>query len=73
MSSPLFNLLADLAKDSEKLQALASDPDSLLSQYELTDEQKELIKQGGEENFIRLLVEERARRFQGGEELVACI
>jgi hypothetical protein len=71
VSSALFNLLADLAQDPEKLQAFGSDPDSVLNDYDLTDEQKELIKQGGEENYIRLLVEERASQF-GTETEVPC-
>lgn len=71
MASALFNLLADLAQDPNKLQAFGSAPDSVLNEYDLTDEQKELIKQGGEENFTRLLVEERALQF-GDDTDVAC-
>jgi len=72
VASALFNLLADLAQDPEKLQAFGRDPDSVLNEYDLTDEQKELIKQGGEENYIRLLVEERASQF-GNETEVPCL
>ncbi|GAB4286778.1 MAG: hypothetical protein Fur0025_19580 [Oscillatoriaceae cyanobacterium] len=63
MSSPLFELLADLAKHPRKFERYRNDIETLLADYELTDEQKDLIRQGGEENFIRLLVEERARLF----------
>ena len=63
MSSPLFELLADLAKHPRKFDRYRNDIETLLADYELTDEQKDLIRQGGEENFIRLLVEERRRLF----------
>ncbi|MEQ9359144.1 hypothetical protein [Coleofasciculus chthonoplastes] len=72
MASALFNLLADLAQDPNKLQTFGSDPDSVLNEYDLTDEQKELIKQGGEDNFTRLLVDERARQF-GDDTEVPCV
>ena len=72
MASPLFNLLADLAEDSNKRQALVSNPDSVLNEYDLTNQQKELIKQGGEENFISLLVEERIKQFGDGTD-VSCL
>ncbi|MEQ9484291.1 hypothetical protein [Coleofasciculus sp. F4-SAH-05] len=69
MASALFNLLADLSEDSNKRQALVSNPESVLNEYDLTNQQKELIQQGGEENFTRLLVEERAKQFGDGTDV----
>lgn len=63
MSSPLFDLLADMAKHPETFERYRNDLESLLAEYDLTEEQKELIRQGGQENYVRLLVAERAKLF----------
>jgi hypothetical protein len=62
-ASALFNLLADMAKDPEKFALYKDNPDALTAQYDLTDEQKDLIRVGGTENFIKLMVAERAKVF----------
>lgn len=63
MASALFNLLADMAKDPKKFEAYQNNIDSLLEEYNLTEEQKELIRKGGEDNYIQLLRDERAKLF----------
>lgn len=44
MASKVFDLLSDLAKDSKKLSDFKKDPDSVMSKYGLTDDQKTKIK-----------------------------
>lgn len=63
MSSPLFELLADMAKHPRKFEKYRNNLESLLEDYELTEEQKTLIRQGGEETYIQLLRSERQRLF----------
>lgn len=63
MSSPLFEMLADMAKNPRKFEKYLNDVESLIAEYDLTEEQKALIRQGGEEAYIQLLRDERAKQF----------
>lgn len=61
--SALYNLLADMAQEPRKFDKYRNNLESLLEDYELTDEQKALIRQGGEEAYIQLLRSERKKQF----------
>lgn len=61
--SALYQLLYDMAKDPEVFEQYKNDVNALIAKYDLTDEQKELIRQGGQDNYIKLLVAERAKHF----------
>jgi hypothetical protein len=63
MASALYKLLADMAEEPEKFRQYQNDIESLLSEYDLSEEQKDLIRVGGEENYLRLLRDERSRQF----------
>ncbi|HAG81660.1 MAG TPA: hypothetical protein DCL61_10935, partial [Cyanobacteria bacterium UBA12227] len=54
--SALFQLLADMAKYPEKFELYMDNPDALTADYDLTEEQKNLIRVGGTENYIKLMV-----------------
>lgn len=61
--SGVYDLLGAMAADPEVLEAYKNDRENLLKKYDLSDEQRELIMQGGVENYITLLIEERAKHF----------
>ena len=61
--SGVYDLLAAMAEDPAVFEAYKNDRENLLKRYELSDEQKELIMQGGVENYITLLIEERTKQF----------
>ena len=61
--SPVYDLLADMARDPRVFEEYKHNRAELLECYDLTKEQKKLIMVGGEENYIKILVAERAKHF----------
>jgi hypothetical protein len=61
MSSGLFDLLSDLAKDDKKRAAFNSDPESLLEEYKIDEETQALIKSNDWEGFGKVIQKEAER------------
>lgn len=61
--SGVYNLLADMAEDPKVFEAYKKDRAKLLERYDLTDEQKRLIMEGGEENHLKIILAERSEKF----------
>ena len=61
--SGVYNLLADMAADKKVFEAYKEDRAKLLERYDLTDEQKRLILEGGEENYLNIILAERSEKF----------
>ena len=61
--SAVYNLLADMASDPQVFEEYKHHRARLLEKYDLSEEQKQLIMVGGEENYIKILVAERTRLF----------
>ena len=61
--SGVYDMLAAMAADPKVFEEYKNNRKKLLENYRLTDEQKELIMEGGVENYITLLIEERAKQF----------
>ncbi|MEQ9359146.1 hypothetical protein [Coleofasciculus chthonoplastes] len=60
--SAVFKLLVDMAEDPEIFDKYLNQKDALIEEYDLTEEQKDLIRVGGTENYIKLMLAERAKR-----------
>ncbi|WP_199249145.1 hypothetical protein [[Phormidium] sp. ETS-05] len=63
VGSALYNLLADMAQNPQKFEKYKNNIESFMAEYDLTEEQKTLIRRGGEAAYIELLVKERAKHF----------
>lgn len=68
MASNLFNMLSDLAKSEKKLDEFKSDPDAVMTRYELSTKQKTLIKNAFKKNrqqdLLKALGDEVADRLK---------
>lgn len=61
--SNLFRMMADLAEDSAKLEEFSNDPNAVMDEYQLTEEQKQLLTSGNQEDFIRAIMDEHNQQF----------
>jgi len=70
MASGLFDMLADLAKDPSLLSSFTSNPDSVMDNYYLTQDQKTHIKSslhnGMSHDFYKVIGDEAHAQFGGG-------
>ena len=61
--SGVYKLLADMAEYPEVFEAYKKNRAKLLEKYDLTEEQKGLIMEGGEENHLQIILAERTEKF----------
>jgi len=61
--SNLFRMMADLAEDPAKLEAFRENPNAVMDEYQLTQEQKQLLTSGNQLDFIRAIMDEHDRQF----------
>jgi hypothetical protein len=56
-------MMADLAEDPAKLQAFKNDRDTVMDEYQLTEDQKRVFTSGNQEDFIRTIMDEHNLKF----------
>ncbi|MCT7982084.1 hypothetical protein NG796_02135 [Laspinema sp. A4] len=56
-------MLADLAEDPAKLEEFRNDPNAVMDEYQLTEEQKQLLTSGNQGDFIRAIMDEHNQKF----------
>ena len=61
--SNLLKMMPALAEDPAKLEQFSNNPNAVMDEYELTEEQKQLFTSGNQQDFIRAILDENNRRF----------
>jgi glutathionylspermidine synthase len=75
MASGLFDMLSELAKNSQLLASFKANPDAVMEQYGLTAAQKEALKQSfhkGKHHHFYSVVSEEAQQHFADPDVLLC-